>query len=208
MDYNWPEILKKKSTFELYGIYCGKSGLPSYIISFAKKELEERNFDFKDTKDMVFEQRYDELAAEATKLTLYLQKNPYLSLKFNLIGILIMLIPVFLYFGFNGVPFIIPIIISAIAIPCMLVSTAISNAIRKKKIIRLEKLEKELRSLIEEQNRNVADYENKLSISEFNNEVRSGVLANLKWNRNMTYIAVIVFIAILLIKFLMKRFGI
>jgi hypothetical protein len=48
MTYNWEEIFKSKSTKELYFIYIGKSFLPNETIAFARKELENRNFDFRD----------------------------------------------------------------------------------------------------------------------------------------------------------------
>lgn len=46
MDYNWEEIFKEKSNKDLYNIYIGNSMLPKETISFAKKELEDRHFDF------------------------------------------------------------------------------------------------------------------------------------------------------------------
>jgi hypothetical protein len=48
MTYNWEKIFQEKSTKELYSIYSGKSMLPDSAIPFAKRELEERKFDFDD----------------------------------------------------------------------------------------------------------------------------------------------------------------
>jgi hypothetical protein len=47
MDYNWEEIFKDKTDKELYKICVGDSFLPASSIPFARKELERRNFDFK-----------------------------------------------------------------------------------------------------------------------------------------------------------------
>jgi len=41
--YNWEEILKGKTSRELYSIYKGLSDLPDSVIPFAKKELENRH---------------------------------------------------------------------------------------------------------------------------------------------------------------------
>ena len=46
MSYNWQKIFKRKSEMELYKIYTGETQLNSEAIKFAKKELQNRNFDF------------------------------------------------------------------------------------------------------------------------------------------------------------------
>ena len=46
MDYNWEEIFIDKSNKDLYDIYIGNSTLPKSTIPLAKRELENRNFDF------------------------------------------------------------------------------------------------------------------------------------------------------------------
>ena len=47
MKYNWTEIFKNKTDKELYNIYVGESSLGSEAEEFAKLELENRNFNFK-----------------------------------------------------------------------------------------------------------------------------------------------------------------
>ena len=47
MEYDWEEIFKNKTDKELFEIFSGKSFLPESAIPYAKKELEKRNFDFK-----------------------------------------------------------------------------------------------------------------------------------------------------------------
>jgi hypothetical protein len=204
MDYDWQEIFKEKTNKELYDIYCGRSGLPVSAVEFAKIELEKRNFNFENIEDLAYEQKFNSLAEEATKINLFLQNNPNSSLKFKLIMSIIAVVPLFLFFGLNDVPLIIPIIISAFAIPATLISTAITDRIRRKKISRLEILEKELRTLIDQQNQSVTNTEKKLSISEFDNTVKTKVLSSLKFNRNVAYIVAIILLAIMLIKFFLK----
>jgi len=46
MNYDWEEIFKSKTNKELYDIVCGKTTLTSEAITYAKSELENRNFDF------------------------------------------------------------------------------------------------------------------------------------------------------------------
>jgi hypothetical protein len=204
MDYDWKEILKEKSDRELYDIYCGKSALPVSAVEFAKTELENRKFNFEDTKDLIYKQKFNALAEEATRINLFLQNNPRSTLKFSLIIMIVILVPLFLYFGYNDVPLIVPIFVSAIAIPGMLIDTAIRNRIRMKKISRLEIIEKELRTLIDQQNQTVTSTENKLSYMEFDNTVKSKVLGSLKFNRNVAWIVIILLLIIMLIKFFMK----
>jgi len=46
MSYDWEEIVKTKSNKELYDIVVGRKVLSKDAVTFAKAELENRNFDF------------------------------------------------------------------------------------------------------------------------------------------------------------------
>ena len=47
MEYNWTEIFKNKTDRELYDIYLGQTSLNAEQRDFARIELENRNFNFK-----------------------------------------------------------------------------------------------------------------------------------------------------------------
>ena len=203
MDYNWQEIFKEKSNKELYDIYCGNSFLPISVLEFAKKELENRNFDFKDTKNMIMELKVEALAEEASRINLFLQKRPHVSLKSGLITMLILLFLFILFSQYYDIPIIFPILISGFASLGFLIDSLITNYIRKKKFIRLEKIEKEIRSLISQQNQN-NNKEDTLSMFDFDKIVQTKVLSDLKQDRNLAIVVVLILITILLIKFIIS----
>ncbi len=204
MDYDWKEIFKEKSTKELYDIYCGNSFLPISVIAFAKKELESRNFDFKNSKNMVLDLQLEALAGEAADIILSLRNRPHYSLKSVLIIMLIFTLPIFLLAGNNNVPIINTILFSAFLLLCVLLSLMVNNYNRKKLIARLERIEKESKNLIDQQDHINNRTVNKTSISDFEEKVQSKVLYDFKIARNIAIIAVVIFIVMLIIKFIFK----
>lgn len=204
MDYNWIEIFKEKSTEELYEIYCGKSFLPDSSIPFAKTELENRNFDFGDSAYFYNIRHFEDLSEEAAQINLYLLKNPKLSLKGALIVLIIMALPIFLFAWYYDVPAFYPVIIVLVGVFGYFIDSIISGIIRKKKIIRLKKIEQELETLISQQNQMNSNAENKLSLDEFDKNVQSKVRSDLKIGRNVAYIIAIILISILILKTFIK----
>lgn len=73
MTYDWERIFEEKSDKELYEIYCGNSLLPETTVSYAKNELEKRNFDFNKM----------ELHNEVWKLSSLEEEIDYLRLEIN-----------------------------------------------------------------------------------------------------------------------------
>ena len=96
MDYDWTEILKEKSTRELYDIYCGNSFLPETVIPIAKLELEKRHFNFEDIESLKdtfkledLEQALDSIYVELSRRTYFNFKNSIIAASFIIIFILI-----------------------------------------------------------------------------------------------------------------------
>jgi len=204
MDYNWTEIFKEKSTKELYEIYCGQSFLPLSAVLFAKKELEARNFDFKGFDTIIFEQQYEVLVEEASNIIKFLSDNQKRSVKESILTIIILGVPISLYLGYNGFHLIYIIFILVFSIFGMLLDSVIMNYFLKKKNNRLEMINKEIQFLVSQQNQLNNNLENKLSIIDFNDRVYTKVIDSFKLIRNIAFIAAIIFIGILLIKFFIK----
>jgi uncharacterized membrane protein (DUF485 family) len=101
MDYNWEEIFKEKSNKDLYNIYIGNSMLPKETISFAKKELEDRHFDFDNMEanktawklsKLIDEDDMFETEVSMRKLTKISLKS-YLLITFGIVLLFLLLFP-------------------------------------------------------------------------------------------------------------------
>lgn len=204
MNYNWKEIFKEKSTKELYEIFCGNSFLPDSSIPFAKTELENRNFDFGDLEYFSNIWHFDALSEEAARINLYLLEHSKPSLKGALIGFMIMALPIFLFAMYYDIPAFYPVIVVVIAVFGYSIDIVISGYNRKKKIIRLEEIKKELESLISQQHQMNSNPESKLSMDEFDENVQLKVSSDLKIGRNVAFIIAIIFIVIILLKTFFK----
>lgn len=92
MYYNWEEIFAEKSNKELYNIYCGNSSLPESTIPFAKKELENRNFDFDNMEVNRAAWRLSSLMDEDAFFESQIKKLFYIPIKYYLLGVILLII--------------------------------------------------------------------------------------------------------------------
>ena len=167
MTYNWEEIFKEKSTKELYEIYSGKSMLQNSAIPFAKRELENRNFDFADIEKYKELWKVESIEENQTYLQMDLQTRIHFTFK-EYVFFTLFLILLFLVFhkrlGFENVivPIIIPIIILISSFIVLL-----DNFIYKKRTGQIQKLNSEKKAIINKtKNQEVlkdnADFKNEL----------------------------------------------
>ena len=98
MGYNWEKIFKSKSTKELYKIFLGDTLLGSETKEFAKKELENRNFDFNDLikqkKKWELENLIEQQKSE--KSLFFRTQTAFEYLMMGIVGVIILLISVIL----------------------------------------------------------------------------------------------------------------
>ena len=142
MQYNWTEILKEKTSKELYDIYSGNSFLPDEVIPFARLELENRHFNLTDVESLKDSFKLENIEEELDNLCIELSKRPYFNLKTSLIviSLLITFIVVLLKLqniNFNDLPPIFWIASIAIVVFIML----LDNYIYKKLFQKFKNLE-------------------------------------------------------------------
>lgn len=68
MDYNWPEIFKKKTDKELYSIYIGETTLLGEPQKYAEEELKRRKFNFNDLTSFKKKNQLNRLVEEEESL--------------------------------------------------------------------------------------------------------------------------------------------
>ena len=94
MEYNWEEIFKDKSNKELYDIYIGNSAfLPKSTIPVAKRELENRNFDFENMEANLAAWKLTRLIQEEEfELQAGKRNTFFIPFKFYLLGISVLIL--------------------------------------------------------------------------------------------------------------------
>ena len=153
MSYNWEEIFRDKSNHELYEIYCGESNLPDLTIPFAKKELENRNFDFENMEanrdawklsNLIQEDDIYESEVMMRKLT-HVSLNVYLLVILGIVMLFLFVFPDELKTGLA-----ITIIISVSTVLILL--NNFIYKIQQKNIIKVRNEEQELIAKLEKEN--------------------------------------------------------
>lgn len=151
MNYNWEQIFKDKSNHELYEIYCGESNLPDLTIPFAKRELENRNFDFENMEanrdawklsNLIQDEDIYESEVMMRKLT-HVSLNVYLLVIFGIIILFLFVIPDALLTG-------LPIIISVATL--LILFNNFIYKIQQEKIIKVRNEKRELIAKLEKEN--------------------------------------------------------
>ena len=202
MDYNWAKIFKEKSTAELIEIYLGKSFLPTSVIPLAKKELQDRNYDFEGKENLEIEIKLNAMAEEYANLLIKVKRRPLRSLPDFLIGyaigVAILLISPTLGF---------PKKISLLVLPfyMLLITTdgIVSNYIRKKQLAQIDLLKTEIDKLVLENSLSGSD--NRISIQDFEKKVNSELNNINGLNRNIGIIVLIILAVFLLFDLIFKK---
>jgi hypothetical protein len=199
MDYNWTEIFKKKTTKELFEIYCGRTFLSISAIEYAKKELENRQFDFQGFHDYDLEKKYKALIDETSDLKIRINSRRYYTKRYLLIATPIASLILFILSFFILHSIKMAIILSSCSAIIFLVSDLIDNRIRKKQLDRLQFLKSELQSLILEQTRR--NIEKKFSQEDFEKEIK------IEYDKSRKFyllVAIIFFVLIIILNLIGK----
>jgi hypothetical protein len=191
MDYNWEEIFKDKSNKDLYDIYIGNSTLPKSTIPLAKRELENRNFDFEDMETNRAAWKLNNLIQEEDfyESQVSMRKLNFIPLKYYLLTVLVLVI-VFLFLVpkthenlFTGFPMLLALVS---------VFYFSNNYISKKQQEKIDKIKNEKHDLIEKLE---LDFENEELLDEENPIVKD---IKLERNRNFNRIEIMISVTIVL----------
>jgi hypothetical protein len=206
MSYNWEQIFKEKSTAELYEIYSGRSFLPIETIDFAKRELENRNFNLGLNNNLETEIKLKAIAEEYVYLTNEIIKKPYRSLSYFLIEYAILTLLMSLFAIINNNSLTISLSVLVLLIIMVTVDNLVSNKIRKKNLGKLNLLEMNRDKLILEQK--LSDSCQRNWTKEFEDLIQDEMENTNGLNRILIRITIIVSIAILvfhIVKYLIRK---
>jgi len=189
MNYDWEKIFKGKTNKELYQIYLGNTHLPKQTSNYAKKELENRNFDFNDMQNNKAAWKLKDLIEEETYDYLWNPSLFFIPYKY-FIPIIVAGILIFLYFH-RGIP---EVVASIFFIFIITTSILINNYYYKKQI----RIHNEIRDLTANLKKN-----NKLTNDSI--EVREIMTTNYKIIKN-SWNSIIVILIIFTLFVILKYF--
>lgn len=145
MDYNWNEILSRKDNYELYQIFIGNTHLPDKVKEIAKKEFENRKFNFNNIDELKKDKKIESLS-ESIHSNEYYKWSSIIGIKAYLILLVLLIIGYLinrhyeLLEGFTSEIFVYCFCIALVLILIELLIVNIRNGRKRKLIERYRKI--------------------------------------------------------------------
>jgi len=188
VNYNWEKIFKGKTNKELYQIYLGNTHLPKQTSNYAKKELENRNFDFNDMQNNKAAWKLKDLIEEATYDRLWNYSFFFIPYKY-FIPIIVTGILIFLYFHHE-----IAEILTLIFVTFIIITSILINNYYFKKQIRIYNEIRDLTANLKNNNKLTNDGIETL-------EIMTSYNKTIKNSKNIIIISLIIFILFVILKY-------